>query len=161
MVVTFLRTLPEPKQHGLPNVFRHTHTHAHTHKHKHTGLRKQEAATRPQNQAGASGHLLYKGTAPIFVTCKLPDLDWLIYKAQTDLAALKDLPFHEARAQTSSEVRVLSDLLRQFGSLPRRCVLTSCVGASISNSERWYLESFRSQGVSVAKTESNIMKTLT
>ena len=40
--------------------------------------------TRPQNQAGASGHLLYKGTAPIFVTCKLPDLDWLIYKAQTD-----------------------------------------------------------------------------
>jgi hypothetical protein len=40
--------------------------------------------TRPQNQAGASGHVLYKGTAPIFVTCKLPDLEWLEYKAQVD-----------------------------------------------------------------------------
>ena len=30
--------------------------------------------TRPQNMAGVSGHLLYKGSAPIFVTTKLEDM---------------------------------------------------------------------------------------
>ena len=40
--------------------------------------------TRPQNVAGASGHTLYKGSAPIFVTCKLPDLDWLERMAAVD-----------------------------------------------------------------------------
>ncbi len=32
---------------------------------------------RPQNVAGMTGHLLYKGTAPIFVTGKLADIEWL------------------------------------------------------------------------------------
>jgi hypothetical protein len=32
---------------------------------------------RPQNVAGSSGHMLYKGTAPIFITTKLADLEWL------------------------------------------------------------------------------------
>ena len=31
----------------------------------------------PQNQQGMIGHKLYKGSAPIFVTCKLPDLERL------------------------------------------------------------------------------------
>ena len=39
---------------------------------------------RPQNQPGMSGHILYKGTAPIFVTCKLPELQNLEHWAQTD-----------------------------------------------------------------------------
>ena len=33
--------------------------------------------TRPQNVAGAIGHDNYKGTAPIFITTKLEDLEWL------------------------------------------------------------------------------------
>ena len=33
--------------------------------------------TRPQNVAGAIGHDKYKGTAPIFITTKLEDLEWL------------------------------------------------------------------------------------
>ena len=33
--------------------------------------------TRPQNVAGAIGHDNYKGTAPIFITTKPEDLEWL------------------------------------------------------------------------------------
>jgi hypothetical protein len=32
---------------------------------------------RPQNIPGVTGHLLYEGTAPIFVTTKLQDIDVL------------------------------------------------------------------------------------
>ena len=40
--------------------------------------------TRPQNDQGSKGHFLYQGTAPIFVTCKLPDLEWLESLAAVD-----------------------------------------------------------------------------
>ena len=37
---------------------------------------------RPQNVPGESGNMTYKGSAPIFVTTKLPDLESLEYNAQ-------------------------------------------------------------------------------
>ena len=40
--------------------------------------------TRPQNQTGVSGHILYEGTAPIFATTKLADLEALYAAAQLD-----------------------------------------------------------------------------
>ena len=40
--------------------------------------------TRSQNDQGSKGHFLYQGTAPIFVTCKLPDLEWLESLAAVD-----------------------------------------------------------------------------
>ena len=73
----------------------HTHTHTHTrgHAHTHTHACTPEVLSyaaqclwfdgsvlpivRPQNVAGMTGHLLYKGTAPIFVTGKLADIEWL------------------------------------------------------------------------------------
>ena len=41
---------------------------------------------RPQNVAGSSGNVVYKGTAPIFVTTKLADLKWLEDNAQINIA---------------------------------------------------------------------------
>ena len=38
----------------------------------------------PQNVPGVTGNIMYKGKAPIFVTCKLSDLAWLEYCAQID-----------------------------------------------------------------------------
>ena len=35
----------------------------------------------PQHVAGHSGNIKYKGTAPIFITCKLSDLEWLEWYA--------------------------------------------------------------------------------
>ena len=40
--------------------------------------------TRPQNQPGTHGHFLYRGTAPIFVTTKLSDLEMLRHAAEDD-----------------------------------------------------------------------------
>ena len=37
---------------------------------------------KPQNVTGESGDLLYKGTAPVFITTKLDDLEWLESYAQ-------------------------------------------------------------------------------
>ena len=36
----------------------------------------------PQNVPGATGNIEYKGTAPIFITCKLSAMKWLEYYAQ-------------------------------------------------------------------------------
>ena len=41
--------------------------------------------TRPQNNRDIHGHLLYQGTAPIFVTCKEKDLQPIMLKAQEAL----------------------------------------------------------------------------
>ena len=41
---------------------------------------------RPQNQAGVTGNMMYKGTAPVFITTKLPDLEKLEYWATVNLA---------------------------------------------------------------------------
>ena len=38
----------------------------------------------PQNIPGASGNIMYKGRAPIFMTGKLSDLEWLQYHASID-----------------------------------------------------------------------------
>ena len=37
--------------------------------------------TRPQNQTGVSGHILYQGTAPVFATAKLADMEEALYAA--------------------------------------------------------------------------------
>eukprot|EP00973_Karenia_brevis_P028633 3948402-Karenia_brevis.AAC.1 len=37
---------------------------------------------RPQNSSGVSGNMMYKGTAPIFITTKLADLQWLESQGQ-------------------------------------------------------------------------------
>lgn len=39
---------------------------------------------RPQNDSAARGNFLYQGSAPVFVTCKLPDLEWLESMAAVD-----------------------------------------------------------------------------
>ena len=38
----------------------------------------------PQNVPGATGNIDYKGKAPVFITCKLSDLEWLEWYAQID-----------------------------------------------------------------------------
>ena len=40
----------------------------------------------PQNIPGQTGNITYKGSAPIFITCKLSDLEWLEYYAQINPA---------------------------------------------------------------------------
>ena len=40
----------------------------------------------PQNVPGASGNFEYKGKAPVFITCKLSDLQWLEHAAQINQA---------------------------------------------------------------------------
>ena len=40
----------------------------------------------PQNVPGASGNFEYKGKAPVFITCKLSDLQWLEHGAQINQA---------------------------------------------------------------------------
>ena len=39
---------------------------------------------RPQNHNGATGHVVYQGTAPIFVTTKLADMERLEKLSQVD-----------------------------------------------------------------------------
>ena len=48
---------------------------------------KSFPVTRPQNSAQYTGHLLYCGKAPIFVTCKEAELGPLIAKAQLAMAS--------------------------------------------------------------------------
>ena len=45
--------------------------------------------SRPQNDKGSSGHFLYKGSAPIFITTTLADLDFLEAAAQPNPATGK------------------------------------------------------------------------
>ena len=42
---------------------------------------------RPQNQNGVTGHVVYKGTAPIFVTTKLCDIERLAKLSELDPAS--------------------------------------------------------------------------
>ena len=40
--------------------------------------------SKPENVSGSAGHSLYKGSAPIFITTKLPDIEWLESAAAVD-----------------------------------------------------------------------------
>ena len=65
---------------------------------------------RPQNQPGVVGNTLYKGTAPIFITTKLQDLQRLEYEAQTNPATGQ--PWDADASMVSRRLKVYTFLRR-------------------------------------------------